>query len=571
MLCQLSYRGTAAARIVAALPFTRAQANSRNARRAPSRAPAGARRAARIVGGRSSSRWSSALAQAQQQLLGRRLVDPLGRGARVELGQQRDELASSGSPGPSRCSTRAAVELDVEVLRRRARRARARAPGARRTPASASRSSRVARLEQLRRDAARRAHARRGARPACVSLRQAEPVVGEPHAPPAAPAILGRARAPPARGRTPAAGPAPARARAARGSARYALGRGELRLEAVRRRRPGRCPAGSATTRTLEALRRRELHPAQRRRLAGGVARRSRGRAAASAATSSFSWRSVSAVPIDATTGSSPAWRSAITSVFPSTTTARSCFAIAARGEVEPVEEVALAEELALRRVDVLRRAAGRPRAACAPGSRRTRPRASASGKISRPREVVVAAPVDEPGRGELVAREALLARLARERRAAGREPEPELAADLLAERRGPRGSRARRLARAATPRGSARRSAAACSSSAWRRSRRRRSASGSGEASSYSSGTRKRSASHSIAPAKSRLSVSCDERDRVAALAAAEAVVELRRRVDGEARRPLVVERAEPRVAAPDLRSCVRAVDERRRCRRRP
>ena len=50
------------------------------------------------------------------------------------------------------------------------------------------------------------------------------------------------------------------------------------------------------------------------------------------------------------------------------------------------------------------------------------------------PVEVVVAAAVDEPGRAQLLRREALLARLPREGRAAGREPEPVRAADLLAE-----------------------------------------------------------------------------------------------------------------------------------------
>src|SRR5207237_2294121 len=49
-------------------------------------------------------------------------------------------------------------------------------------------------------------------------------------------------------------------------------------------------------------------------------------------------------------------------------------------------------------------------------------------------REVVVAAPVDEPGREELLARESLLDRLARKGRAAERKPEPVLAADVLAE-----------------------------------------------------------------------------------------------------------------------------------------
>jgi hypothetical protein len=52
--------------------------------------------------------------------------------------------------------------------------------------------------------------------------------------------------------------------------------------------------------------------------------------------TSFFSCCSVSAVPIEATTGRKPNWRSAITSVFPSTTQTRSSFAIAARARSRP-------------------------------------------------------------------------------------------------------------------------------------------------------------------------------------------------------------------------------------------
>jgi hypothetical protein len=48
------------------------------------------------------------------------------------------------------------------------------------------------------------------------------------------------------------------------------------------------------------------------------------------------SWRSVSAVPIAATAGSNPAWRNAIASGLPSTTSARFCFAIAALARSSP-------------------------------------------------------------------------------------------------------------------------------------------------------------------------------------------------------------------------------------------
>ena len=52
--------------------------------------------------------------------------------------------------------------------------------------------------------------------------------------------------------------------------------------------------------------------------------------------------------------------------------------------EVEPVQDRALVEEIALGRVHVLPAQRDRPRGACAPGSRRPGPRASASGNISR-------------------------------------------------------------------------------------------------------------------------------------------------------------------------------------------
>ena len=124
---------------------------------------------------------------------------------------------------------------------------------------------------------------------------------------------------------------------------------------------------------------------------------------------------------------------------------------------VEPVEQVALAEELALGRVDVLR--AQRVVLAQLARLEAAHPAARVGEREEQPpREVVVAAPVDEPGGGELRRGEALLARLARQGRAAGREPEPVLAADLFAEPAALE-VRARRPARLASPRGSARRS----------------------------------------------------------------------------------------------------------------
>ena len=72
--------------------------------------------------------------------------------------------------------------------------------------------------------------------------------------------------------------------------------------------------------------------------------------------------------------------------------------------------------------------------------------------------EVVAAAPARQAGGLELLGRVSLLAGLAGEGRSADREPEPELAADLLVAARGRRDSRAR-SSRPANPTGSARRS----------------------------------------------------------------------------------------------------------------
>src|SRR5262249_8718686 len=100
---------------------------------------------------------------------------------------------------------------------------------------------------------------------------------------------------------------------------------------------------------------------------------------------------------------------------------------------VEAVEQVALAEELALGRVDVLR--AQRVVLAELPGLEPAYAPARVREREQQPAvEVVVAAPVDEAGRTQLPVGEALLPRLARQGRPTRREPEPVLAADVLAE-----------------------------------------------------------------------------------------------------------------------------------------
>ena len=103
-------------------------------------------------------------------------------------------------------------------------------------------------------------------------------------------------------------------------------------------------------------------------------------------------------------------------------------------GEVEAVEEVALAKEVALGGVDVLRaqRVVLRielPRLEPAHAPARVGER-----EHQAPGEVVVPAAVDQSGAEQLVAGESLPRRRARERGAARGEAEPELAADLLAE-----------------------------------------------------------------------------------------------------------------------------------------
>ena len=142
---------------------------------------------------------------------------------------------------------------------------------------------------------------------------------------------------------------------------------------------------------------------------------------------------------------------------------------------------------------------------------------------------------------------------------APGREPEPELARHLLSEA-APGEVLAHRPARLALPEQRARSRWSSARGARTAARAVRRSASIRGDASSYSSGTRKRSASHSIAPDEVEVLGFPDERDDVAALAAAEAVEELVDGVHGEARRPLLVERASPLYREPEARrSCVR------------
>src|SRR5579864_2331178 len=100
---------------------------------------------------------------------------------------------------------------------------------------------------------------------------------------------------------------------------------------------------------------------------------------------------------------------------------------------VEPVEQVALLEELALRRIDVLRRqrivVVQPPRLEAAHAPARVGER-----KYEASREVVVAAAVDEPAGEQILLGEPFLQRAPRERRPARSEAEPERAADLLTE-----------------------------------------------------------------------------------------------------------------------------------------
>ena len=140
----------------------------------------------------------------------------------------------------------------------------------------------------------------------------------------------------------------------------------------------------------------------------------------------------MSAVPIEATTGSNPAWRNAITSVFPSTTAARSCFAIARWARCSPYSTEPLWKSSPSGELTYFPRS-GSSSASLRAWNPSTRPRESQSGNIKRRREVVASAHRRQPGGAQLLVRESPLpCLLARAR--ARREPEPELARHLLAE-----------------------------------------------------------------------------------------------------------------------------------------
>ncbi len=101
--------------------------------------------------------------------------------------------------------------------------------------------------------------------------------------------------------------------------------------------------------------------------------------------------------------------------------------------EVEPVDDRALREELRLGRVDVLRLERVVVVEAACLEAQHTAARVGER-EDEAPLEVVSPATAGEPGGLELLGRVALLACLAGERRPAQGEPEPELAADLLAQ-----------------------------------------------------------------------------------------------------------------------------------------
>src|SRR5205823_10625651 len=109
MLCQLSYRGTALGRAKV----------KRRLDEVRGRAPEpfqGFLQLFRVLQiGRLQLAAKLSLAQVEQQLLRRRLVDPLGVGAGVELRQELDEVAV-GFPRLEQVCAPAAVQLDVEVI-----------------------------------------------------------------------------------------------------------------------------------------------------------------------------------------------------------------------------------------------------------------------------------------------------------------------------------------------------------------------------------------------------------------------------------------------------------------------
>ena len=150
----------------------------------------------------------------------------------------------------------------------------------------------------------------------------------------------------------------------------------------------------------------------------------------------------MSAVPIDATTGSSPSCRSDGLDArlaegedvgVPLDDDGSFLFRDGSARTIEAIEEVTLAKELSFRRVHVLR--AQRIVFAQLAGleAEHTSTRIG-EWKEKPPREVVVAAAVREAGREQLVPRKATPEGLARKGRPPERKPEPVFATDVLAQ-----------------------------------------------------------------------------------------------------------------------------------------
>src|SRR4051794_19343926 len=119
-----------------------------------------------------------ALARAQQQLLGGLLVDPLGRRARVELGQQRDKLLVRLAR-VEQMLPRATVQLGVEMVWRELGEQLAQLGVGRHSGQRVSLQP-EAFLQQARADLPRRAAGAAGGEAGLRFLRQVEPVGREP-------------------------------------------------------------------------------------------------------------------------------------------------------------------------------------------------------------------------------------------------------------------------------------------------------------------------------------------------------------------------------------------------------
>ena len=445
-----------------------------------------------------------ALAQAQEHLRARPPRDPLLRRRRVELREKTARDRASG--GTRRSGPHASGGA------RRGRNAPPRGPRARPPDPGARRRPRVPRARGGcphreasglgRAVASRRAARRRDPRERLA--RQIEPVGDAAARPPGARASPPPSRGSRGRGRMPPAGPRRARAPAGRGSGGSSRP-GRAAARSRRAHRPGPGPAAATTIRISKPW-----------PYARSIPRNVASSPAASASKQRYS-RFVSLHQLtQVVLGQGRAHRcdDRLEPRLPQGDHVGVALdddgAVLLRdrrpGEVEAVEDVALLEQLALGGVDVLPlqwivvvELAGLEADHPAPrvGEREHQPRW----------EVVVAALVGQSGCTQLLGGEALLARLARRDPcpARGRAGTPSRSPRRA---RGPRGTR-EPARRRIPPRGDARRRRPPG------RGRRRGALAAAatrlpaGELSSYSSATRNRSASHSIAPTKSSPSVS--------------------------------------------------------------